>query len=41
MPETDTKYVSTRSMPVNSGDPELYEETPTTVKIAYQKKGTQ
>ncbi len=33
-------YESRRIMPVNSVDPQSYTETPTSVKIIYQKKET-
>jgi len=36
----ETNYESSRKMPVNSADPDKYEETPTNVTITYQKKET-
>ena len=36
-----TKYKSSRELPVNSADPKTYTETPTTVTIVYQEKQNQ
>jgi len=38
--QENKKYVCHREMPVNSGDPQSYAETPISVKIIYRKKET-